>query len=269
MKPGRGHLRSPLARPDDLAVETCGQGAVMLPGWTTPILMPPIVPDPSHRQLPCRRDGATRSGTLPHVAAKTLDQRSEREIDIIRSTYRMMADLGSHRLTLVDVAAEAGVSKALVLYHFGTKNALLHTTMQWALERTADRIRRRLGRDETGAEAMTALIDAVFVDADANRDFFLFYLDLVEHGSRVPEFGELFSMVREIINGLYAEIIEAGIRDGSFAVTDPDAAARDMRSMIEGTFLQWMQTDDWHENHGEWRDSCRVAILTLLGSTTS
>jgi AcrR family transcriptional regulator len=203
------------------------------------------------------------------VATKTLEQRSEREIDIIRSTYRMMAHLGSHRLTLVDVAAEAGVSKALVLYHFGTKNALLHTTMQWALERTADRIRRRLEPGMTGSEALAALIDAVFVDAEANRDFFLFYLDLVEHGSRVAEFGELFSMVREIINGLYAEVIQAGIEDGSFAVTDPAIAAREMRSMIEGTFLQWMQTDDWRSSHPAWRDSCREAILTLLGATPS
>jgi AcrR family transcriptional regulator len=203
------------------------------------------------------------------VTAKTLEQRSAREIDIIRSTYRMMAHLGSHRLTLIDIAAEAGVSKALILYHFGTKDALLHTTMQWVLERTADRIRQRLEPDMSGAEAMTALIDAVFVDAEANRDFFLFYLDLVEHAARVPEFGELFSMLTEIINGLYAEVIEAGARDGSFQVTDTDRAARHMRSLIEGTFLQWMQTDDWRSNHSQWRDACREAILGLLGAPSS
>ena len=202
------------------------------------------------------------------MTTKTLEQRSAREIEIIRSTYRMMAQLGSHRLTLVDVAAEAGVSKALVLYHFGTKDALLHTTMQWALERTADRIRRRLEPGMSGAEAMTALIDAVFLDAEANRDFFLFYLDLVEHAARVPEFGELFAMLTEIINGLYAEVIEAGARDGSFfLVTDPQLAARHMRSLIEGTFFQWMQTDDWQDNHHMWRDACRGAILALLGTS--
>ena len=203
------------------------------------------------------------------MTTKTLEQRSAREIEIIRSTYRMMAQLGSHRLTLVDVAAEAGVSKALVLYHFGTKDALLHTTMQWALERTADRIRRRLEPGMTGADAMTALIDAVFLDAEANRDFFLFYLDLVEYAARVPEFGELFSMLTEIINGLYTEVIEAGVRDGSFLVTDPQLAARHMRSLIEGTFLQWMQTDDWRVNHHVWRDACRAAILALLGTSTA
>lgn len=200
------------------------------------------------------------------MATKPLGQRSAREVEIIGSTYRMMATLGSHRLTLLDIAAEAGVSKALLLYHFGTKEALLHATMQWALERTAERIRRRIEPAMTGEEAITALIDAVFVGADINRDFYLFYLDLIEYSARVPDFGELSTMLTEIINGLYAEVIEAGVRDGSFQVADPHLAARNMRALIEGTFLQWMQTDDWRENHGAWRDDCRTAILIILGA---
>lgn len=50
--------------------------------------------------------------------------RSVREMEIIRSAYRTMAQQGSHRMSLQDVADDAGVSKALVLYHFGTKDAL-------------------------------------------------------------------------------------------------------------------------------------------------
>lgn len=200
------------------------------------------------------------------MTAKTLDQRSAREIDIIRSAYRIMADLGSHRLTLQDVASEAGVSKALIFYHFGTKDVLLHAAMQWALEGTAERIRERTEPAMTGVESVTALMDAVFVDAEANRAFYLFYLDLVEHAARVPRFGEFPAMLTEIINGLFAEVIRFGVEDGSFQVADPDLASRHMRALIEGTFLQWMQTEDWKDNHKAWRDECRKTVLALLGS---
>ena len=200
------------------------------------------------------------------MTSKLLAERSAREIDIIRAAYQMMADRGSHRLTLLDIAEAAGVSKALLLYHFGTKDALLHAAMQWALERTAERIRRRLEPSVTGTEAIKRLIDAVFIDPQANRDFYLFYLDLVEHAARVPRFGELPMMLIEIINGLYTEVIEAGIRDGSFQVTDAHVAARNMRALIEGTFLQWMQTNDWRVTHSQWRDTCQEAILKLLGA---
>lgn len=200
------------------------------------------------------------------VTSKTIAERSAREMEIIRSAYRIMAKRGSHRLTLLDIAEEAGVSKALLLYHFGTKDALLYAAMQWALERTAERIRRRLEPEMTGREAIAALIDAVFVGAEPNRDFYLFYLDLAEHAVRVPSFGDLSTMLNDFINGLYAEVIEAGIRDGSFKVADPQLAARHMRALIEGTFLQWMQTEDWRSNHHLWRDDCRLALLGLLGA---
>jgi len=36
--------------------------------------------------------------------------------------------------------------------------------------------------------------------------------------------------------------------------------------LIEGTFLQWMQTDDWRENHEVWKRQCRDGLLRLLGA---
>lgn len=198
---------------------------------------------------------------------ETSTKRSAREMDIIRSAYRMMANRGSHRMSLRDIADEAGVSKALLLYHFGTKDALLYAAMQWALERTAQRIRERLRSSDDPRQAITALIDAIFIDAEANREFYLFYIDLVEHVGRDPSFGALSTLLSDIINGLYAEVIEDGARTGVFVVDDIEVAARNMRSVIEGTFLQWIQTESWRSNHPVWKRQCRDAVLRLLGST--
>jgi hypothetical protein len=38
-----------------------------------------------------------------------------------------------------------------------------------------------------------------------------------------------------------------------------------MRALIEGTFLQWIQTDDWMDNHHLWKEQCQHALLRLLG----
>jgi AcrR family transcriptional regulator len=193
-------------------------------------------------------------------------ERSSREIEIIRSAYRTMARRGSHRMSLQDIADEAGVSKALLLYHFGTKDALLFSAMKWALERTAQRIRDKLDPGGTPNEQIAALIDAVFIEPEANRDFYLFYLDLIEHAGRAPGFEGLSTMLEEIINGLYREMIASGVQDGKFNVADPSVAARHMRALIEGTFLQWIQTDDWMDNHHLWKEQCQQALLRLLGT---
>lgn len=191
--------------------------------------------------------------------------RSAREMEIIRSAYRTMAKHGSHRMSLQDVADDAGISKALVLYHFGTKDALLLSAMKWAVERTAERIREGMGPGRTPEAQITALVDAIFIEPNANRDFYFFYLDLVEHVGRVPSFGQLSVMLQEIINGLYRDVISDGVEEGAFHVNDLDVAARNMRALIEGTFLQWVQTSDWKANHGAWKDQCRLALLRLLG----
>jgi TetR/AcrR family fatty acid metabolism transcriptional regulator len=192
-------------------------------------------------------------------------ERGTREMEIIRSAYRTMAKRGSHRMSLQDIADDAGVSKALVLYHFGTKDGLLLSAMKWAVERTAARIRLGVDSGGTPEAQITALVDAIFIDPDANRDFYLFYLDLIEHAGRVPSFGQLSVMLEEIINGLYKDVIADGVDKGVFRVVDVDVAARNMRALIEGTFLQWMQTTDWRAIHGAWKDQCRLALIRLLG----
>ncbi|MGH8923435.1 MAG: TetR/AcrR family transcriptional regulator [Acidimicrobiia bacterium] len=191
---------------------------------------------------------------------------ANRPDDIIRSAYQVMARRGSHRLSLQDIASEAGVSKGLLLYHFGTKDNLLLATMRWALQGTADRIRRRVAKASGSEQAIVALIEAIFVSPQANRDFYMFYLDLLEHQVRVPSFRTLAEMLDEIINGLYVEVIQRGQHDGVFAVEDVRLTARHMRALIEGTFLQWLQSDDWEKSHAQWRDECRRALLRLLGA---
>jgi AcrR family transcriptional regulator len=190
---------------------------------------------------------------------------SEREEELVRSAYRVIARQGGHRLSLQDIATEAGVSKGLVLYHFKSKERLFLTTMRWALLRTARRIRERIAGITDPREVMTALVDAVFVDPDRNHEFTLLYLDLVEHAARVPSFGELSVMTREIINGLYAEVIAAGVDAGVFQVDDVDEAAAAMRAHIEGTLLTWLQ-DDWSSTHARYRERCESGLLRLLGA---
>lgn len=88
--------------------------------------------------------------------------------------------------------------------------------MKWAVERTAERIRSGLESGGTPHDQITALIDAIFIEPRANRDFYLFYLDLIEHAGRVPSFGELSTMLTDEINGLFSEVIADGVQQGVF-----------------------------------------------------
>ena len=185
---------------------------------------------------------------------------------ILRAAYRVMAREGVHRTPLDRVAAEAGVSKGLLLYHFHSKDALVLAAMEWVLNATAARIRKALADIVDPADAISVVIDAVWIGPEANRDFFRFYLDGVEHQTRSPGFDDLGHTATVIINGLYQEVIETGVNAGVLDVADSVSAAVDMRALIEGSFLQWLQTDDWHNNHASFRERCRSAVLVQLSS---
>jgi AcrR family transcriptional regulator len=192
-------------------------------------------------------------------------ERSEREIGLIRSTYRVIARQGGHRMSLQDIADEAGVSKGLILYHFKSKDRLLLETMRWALVGTAARIREGVSGVEDPREAIAALVDAVFIGPEQNREFYLLYLDLVEHAARVPSFKGLYALTHRIVNGMYAEVIREGVDRGVLAVRDVDDAAAAVRAHTEGTFLAWLQEDDWEESHARYKQRCRTGVMLLLG----
>jgi AcrR family transcriptional regulator len=192
---------------------------------------------------------------------------SEHELRIVRGTYSAMARVGTQQLSLRGLARELGVSPALLIYHFGSRENLLVETMHWALAGTVRRIRRQVHGVTDPAEALSALMDAVFVGAKANRDFHLVYMDLVQYSIRHPSFNGLTDLLRTHINGSYAGVIRAGVETGVFEVDDVDLAARQARAIVEGGFLQWLQEDDWQQTHAALRRDCHRALLTLLRQT--
>jgi AcrR family transcriptional regulator len=199
----------------------------------------------------------------------TRSKAGDRRATMIRAAYKVMARDGVHRVPLQQIATEAGVSKGLLIYHFRTKDGLVLAALEWVLEATEGRIRRRLAESKDPARAISDVIDAIWVNPEANRDFFRFYLDGVEHQARSPEFDEFADKGRSIMNAFYRELIVAGVDDGVLQVDDPTVAAIQMRAVIEGMFLQWLQTSNWRADHPGYREHCRQALLRVLGATTA
>lgn len=68
---------------------------------------------------------------------------------ILAATLRCAQRNGGGAVSLQSIAAEAAVSKALILYHYGDKEQLLATTIRWLSERV-------VRREEEALEASSA-----------------------------------------------------------------------------------------------------------------
>jgi TetR/AcrR family transcriptional regulator, fatty acid metabolism regulator protein len=192
-----------------------------------------------------------------------------RQAQLIRSTYRLIGERGVDGASLREIAQSAGMSKGLIPYYFKTKENLILATMRWALSETANRIRRAMAAARTPEEKIVAMVDAIFIEPEANRRFHVAYLDLVGHAARVREYTELSATFDGIVNSLNADVIRSGAAQGAFAVDDADEAAMALRALVDGLFVQWLQEDDWRGEHARYRAVCKRAALRLLGARPS
>ena len=185
---------------------------------------------------------------------------SPREVDLVRSAYRVIGDKGVHGISLQDVADAAGVSKGVPSYYFKTKENLILTTMRWVLSRVADRIEASLAQAHTPQEQVAGMVDAIFVDPEANRRYYVAYLDLVDYAARLDTFQQLSDTFDTIVNGLYADVARA------FGVPDLDEAARVTRAIIDGLFVQWLTESDRVATYDRYRATTKRALLAYLTS---
>lgn len=222
-----------------------------------------LLPRPPETSMDTAEAGATSSEAVeePPLSAK--------HIRLLRSTYRVMAEKGVRGLSLHHVADAAGVSKGTLLYYFGSKENLILSAMRWVLGRVAHRIRTAVFQAASAEDKVIAMIDAIFIDPRANRDFYLVFNDLLSHAARLDKFDALSATFRNSVNAVYAHIIEHGIQHGTFRLADAFEAASVVRAMIDGLSLQWLQEPEWERLHAQLRESCKRAVLSYLRSESA
>jgi TetR/AcrR family transcriptional regulator, fatty acid metabolism regulator protein len=189
------------------------------------------------------------------------------EESLVRAAYRLISSKGIERTTLQDIADAAGVSKALAVYYFKTKENLLLAAIRWVLARVAERMTTAMSSVEEPEERVRVMLDTIFVDPRRNRDFYLAYTALIGEAARNARFNELNTTFRSIMNAAYADLVRAG--EGVFVFDTVEEAAMGVRALIDGFFLQWLEEPDWGERHGHYRDACERAILRYLGVAKS
>lgn len=134
---------------------------------------------------------------------------------ILDAACRVIAREGAHGLHMQAVAAEAGVSKALVHYYFATRQELLRRAFAHAEEQLDRAVDEELASLATGAERLER---ALIVSIDADSAF----------GERRALWNEVWSSVgfdeelRPLMRGWYeawlarlVALVELGQRDGS------------------------------------------------------
>jgi AcrR family transcriptional regulator len=163
-------------------------------------------------------------------------EKAQRIVDAMRESVAKRGAAGS---TFEQVSAEAGVSRGLLHYYFGTKERLLVEVVRRDAEIRIARLDERLAE----AKSIDGVIDvllASLTDLIENEPTFFFLLyELFSAGRRNPdirrEVGQLFERTRSHV----AEVLKAKEREGVLNLRyDAEAVVSYLFAVGDGFALQ-------------------------------
>jgi AcrR family transcriptional regulator len=133
-------------------------------------------------------------------------EKAQRIVEAMRSSVARRGISGS---TFEHVAREAGVSRGLLHYYFGTKEALLVEVVRRDTEHRIARLDEPLGKARSVDELLGILVADLEDSIQNEPGFWVLLFDLFTAGHRNPdiqrEVGELFKKTREHV----ADILRA------------------------------------------------------------
>src|SRR6188472_1447061 len=111
-------------------------------------------------------------------------EKAQRIVDAMRLSVAKRGAAGS---TFEHVAREAGVSRGLLHYYFGTKERLLVEVVRRDSEIRVSRLDEPLAAASTGDEVLDVLVSSLLDLIDNEPGFFVLLLELFTAGRRHPE----------------------------------------------------------------------------------
>jgi AcrR family transcriptional regulator len=147
--------------------------------------------------------------------------KAQRIIDAMRDSVARRGAAGS---TFEHVAREAGVSRGLLHYYFGTKERLLVEVVRRDTELRVERLDARLAPAKTGDDVIDALVSSLTEVIENEPGFFLLLYELFSAGRRNPdiqrEVGQLFERTRSHVAEVLRSKDEEGVVSLRFSAED-------------------------------------------------
>jgi len=162
--------------------------------------------------------------------------KAQRIVDAMRHS---VAERGAAASTFEHVAREAGVSRGLLHYYFGTKERLLVEVVRRDAELRIAWLDEQLGRAKTVDDVLDVLVSSLTDTIENDPGFFLLLYELFSAGRRNPdiqrEVGQLFERTRSHVGDVLRAKEDEGVLSLRF---DADAVVAFLFAVGDGFALQ-------------------------------
>ncbi len=161
---------------------------------------------------------------------------AERREELLRAAVEQIEARGVAAVRIADVASALGVSNALVLYHFATKEKLVAAAFAHAAEGDLGHLRRILGRRTTALRRLRAAVRWYAPTGQAKG--WRLWIEGWAAALREPALREVTRDLDRQWKAAIAEVIAEGVAANEFRCPDPTGTALRLTALLDGLAVQ-------------------------------
>ncbi|WP_411041958.1 TetR/AcrR family transcriptional regulator [Streptomyces collinus] len=161
---------------------------------------------------------------------------AERREEMLRAAVGQIEERGVAAVRIADVASALGVSNALVLYHFSTKEKLVAAAFAYAAEGDLARLRALLGRRTSALRRLRAAVRWYAPTGQAKG--WRLWIEGWAVALREPALRDVTRDLDRQWKAAIAAVLAEGVAAGEFACADPAATALRLTALLDGLAVQ-------------------------------
>ncbi|MFF8679884.1 TetR/AcrR family transcriptional regulator [Streptomyces sp. NPDC015237] len=161
---------------------------------------------------------------------------AERREELLRAAVEQISARGVAALRIADVASALGVSNALVLYHFSTKEKLVAAAFARAAEDDLAHLHGLLGRRTSALRRLRAAVRWYAPTGQAKG--WRLWIEGWAAALREPALRDVTRDLDRRWKAAIAEVIAEGVAAGEFPCPDPEGAALRLTALLDGLAVQ-------------------------------
>nr|WP_248002163.1 TetR/AcrR family transcriptional regulator [Streptomyces sp. RPA4-2] len=161
---------------------------------------------------------------------------AERRQELLRAAIGQIEARGVAAVRIADVASSLGVSNALVLYHFSTKEKLVAAAFTHAAEDDLAHLRKLLGRRTSALRRLRAAVRWYAPTGQAKG--WRLWIEGWGAALREPALREVTRDLDTQWKAAITEVIAEGVVSGEFRCPDPAGAALRLTALLDGLAVQ-------------------------------
>jgi AcrR family transcriptional regulator len=159
---------------------------------------------------------------------------------VLEAGLQVLKEDGYAGLTTSKVAARSGQNKALIGYHFGSKDGLVAAVAREVSAAITEELLEAIGEPRNMEGVARGVVEGVARIMARDEGLARLYFDLASHSIVEPEVGAIIAEMKQGYRKVLRSVL-ARVKDGPRGSSDAEAAAVYLIACLEGLTLEQLE----------------------------